>query len=455
MFDRLKSMQMLASIRMLASVVVLASLLLAACGAPATPAVTPPPDTPAVTSTATPAPTGSGAAHLSLIQSELPRETAPQVSDVAREALAAGNRAFALDLYRELREQDGNLFYSPYSISTALAMAYAGAAGETQRQMAEALHLTLPPEEVHAAFNALNLDLMSPEDGAAFRLNVANALWAQAGHEFLPSYLDTLAVNYGAGLRLADFTQDALREEARKAINAWVSEQTENKITELLQQGDLTPDARLVLLNAIYFKADWSVPFRGDMQGNFTRLDGSQITVPVMSRRTETPYLAGKGFEAFALEYKGDRVQMLVLVPDAGTFAAFEETLDAARVAEIIAGLESTDLQVTMPKFQFKARFALQNALASLGMKDAFQAGAADFSGMDGTRDLFIQSVVHEAYVAVDEEGTEAAAATGVVVGIVSVPMNIINVDRPFIFLIHDTETDTLLFVGRVLDPAA
>jgi len=436
-------------------IVVLISLVLSACGAPATPVVTPPPEPPAPAATATPEPAGTGGAHLSLVRSELPRETAPQVANAAREALAAGNRAFALDLYRALREQDGNLFYSPYSISTALAMAYAGADGETQRQMAAALHFTLPPEVVHPAFNALNLDLASPEDEAAFRLNVANALWAQAGYEFLPSYLDTLAVHYGTGLRLADFTQDALREEARLAINAWVSEQTERKIEELLKQGDLTPDARLVLLNTIYFKADWNTPFHGDIQGDFTRLDGSQITVPVMSRRTDTSYLAGAGFEAFALDYKGDRVRMLVLVPDAGSFADFEGTLDAARVAEIIAGLESTDLQVTMPKFEFKARFALQDALTGLGMEDAFQAGDADFSGMDGTRDLFIQSVIHEAYVAVDEEGTEAAAATGVVVGIVSVPMNTITVDRPFIFLIHDVETDTLLFVGRVLDPTA
>lgn len=437
------------------AIVVLVSIVLSACGAPATPAVTPPPETPEPIATATPKPAGSGGAHLSLVQSDLPRETAPQVSDDAQAALAAGNRAFALDLYRALREQDGNLFYSPYSISTALAMAYAGAAGETQRQMAEALHFTLPSEEVHSAFNALNLDLMSSEDEAAFRLNVANALWAQAGYEFLPSYLDTLAVHYGAGLRLADFTQDALREEARLAINAWVSEQTERKIEELLKQGDLTPDARLVLLNAIYFKADWTVPFSGDREVNFTRLDESQITVPAMSRRADTPYLAGAGFEAFTLGYKGDRVRMLVLVPEAGTFAAFEETLDAARVAEIMAGLETTDLQVTMPKFEFKARFALKDALTGLGMEDAFQAGDADFSGMDGTRNLFIQSVIHEACVAVDEEGTEAAAATGIVEGIVSAPLNMITVDRPFIFLIHDTETDTLLFVGRVLDPTA
>ncbi len=431
--------------------IVLVSMLLSACGAPATPAVTPRPEMPAAT--ATPAPAKPGNAHLSLVQSDLPRETAPQVADAAREALAAGNRAFALDLYRALREQDGNLFYSPYSISTALAMAYAGAAGETQRQMAEALHFTLSPDELHAAFNTLDLNLTSPEDEAAFRLNVANALWAQAGYTLLPSYLDTLAVHYGAGVRLADFTQDARREEARQTINAWVSEQTEQKIEELLQQGDLTADARLVLLNAIYFKADWNVPFHGGMQGDFTRLDGSQISAPMMSRRTSTPYLAGDGFEAFALEYKGDRVRMLVLVPDAGTFEAFEAALDAARVEKIMAGLESADAQVTMPKFEFKARFALQNALAGLGMRDAFQAGTADFSGMDGARDLFIQSVIHEAYVAVDEEGTEAAAATGVVVGIVSMPLHTITVNRPFIFLIHDTETDTLLFVGRVLDP--
>jgi len=435
--------------------VVLVSVLLSACGAPATPAVTPPSETPAPIATATPKPAGSGGAHLSLVQSELPRETAPQVTDAAQEALATGNRAFALDLYRALHGQKGNLFYSPHSISTALAMAYAGATGETQHQMAETLHFALSPEDLHAAFNALNLDLMSPETAAAFRLNVANALWAQEGYEFLPSYLDMLSVHYGAGMRLADFTQDTLREEAREAINAWVSEQTEQKIEELLQEGDLTPDARLVLLNAIYFKADWNVPFHGDMQGDFTRLDGSQISVPAMSRRTRTPYFAGDGFEALALDYKGDRARMVVLVPDAGTFEKFEVSLNAARLAEIMSRLEAVDLQLTMPKFEFKARFALRDALVSLGMEDAFEAGIADFSGMDGTRDLYIQSVIHEAYVAVDEEGTEAAAATGVVVGIVSMPMNMITIDRPFIFLIHDVETDTLLFVGRVLDPTA
>jgi len=419
-------------------IVVLVSMVLSACGPPATPE-----------------PAKPSGARLSLIQSELPRETAPQIVDASREALAAGNRAFALDLYRALRKEDGNLFYSPHSISTALAMAYAGAAGETQRQMAEALHFTLPPEDLHAAFNALDLALTSPEAAAAFRLNVANALWAQEGYEFLSSYLDTLAVHYGAGMRLADFTQEALREEARQAINAWVSEQTEQKIEELLQQGDLTEDARLVLLNAIYFKADWNVPFYGDIQGDFTRLDGSKVTAPMMSRRTRTPYLAGDGFEALALDYKGDRVRMLVLVPDAGTFEAFEAALDAAQVEAIMAGLESDDVQLTMPKFEFKARFALRDALVSLGMEDAFEAGIADFSGMDGTRDLFIQSVIHEAFVAVDEEGTEAAAATGVIVGVESMPMNMITVDRPFIFLIHDVETDTLLFVGRVLDPTA
>ncbi|HQE91694.1 MAG TPA: serpin family protein [Anaerolineae bacterium] len=441
--------------RRFASIAIVAGVLLAACG-PLTPsAVTSPPEMPAATSLSPLPQASSGGAHLSSVRSELPRETAPQVSAEARQALAAGNRALALDLYRVLRAQGGNLFYSPYSISTALAMAYAGAAGETQRQMAAALHFTLPPEALHPAFNALDLDLTAAEATDAFRLNIANALWAQAGYEFQPRYLDTLAVNYGAGLRLADFTQDALREEARQAINAWVSEQTEKKIEELLQPGDLKPDARLVLLNAIYFKADWKVPFSGDQQSHFMRLDGSSITVPAMTRRAETPYLAGAGFTAFALDYKGDRVRMLVLVPDAGTFEAFEETLDAARIAAIMAELEPTDLQLTMPKFEFKARFALQNALANLGMTAAFQPGVADFSGMDGTHDLFIQSIIHEAYVAVDEEGTEAAAATGVVAGIVSMPLNTITVDRPFIFLIHDVESDTLLFVGRVLDPTA
>lgn len=425
---------------------VLASLLLSACTADGTPTIAP---TAPVSTPVTPAP-GGGGLQSGIAQSDLPRETAPQVTDKAREMLAAGNRAFALDLYGALRTQDGNFFYSPYSISAALAMAYAGAGGETQRQMAETLHFTLPPQEVHPAFNALDLSLMTPE--TAFRLNVANALWAQAGYDFLPSYLDTLAVHYGAGLRLADFTQDASREDARQAINQWVSEQTAGKIAELLQRGSLSADARLVLLNAIYFKGEWIVPFQGDMEYDFTRLDGSQITVPVMSRRANTPYTFGEGYEAFELAYKGDRVRMLVLVPDAGTFETFEQSLDDARLAEIMIGLESTDLQVTMPKFEFESRFMLRDALAGLGMSDAFAPGAADFSGLDGTGDLFIQSVIHQAYVAVDEEGTEAAAATGIVIGIVSMPQTI-NVDRPFLFLIHDAETDTVLFMGRVLDP--
>ncbi len=441
---------MLQTFKPLLLVLVIIGLVLSACG----PTVTPTPDVdpdPQAQDAPTPTPVpGVGGAHLSLVQSDVPRETAPAVSAAA---LSEANRAFALDLYQALRAEEGNLFYSPYSISTALAMAFAGADGATRQQMADALRFTLAPDAVHPAFNALDLSLTSPGGEDTFRLNVANALWAQADYDFLASYLDTLAMHYGAGVRLADFTQDATREEAREAINAWISDQTEGKIEELLQRDGLSADSRLVLLNAIYFKGEWVTPFDGGLDIDFALLDGDRVSVPAMSRRVQTPYVVGDGFEAFALEYKGERARMVVLVPDVGTFDKFEQALDADWLAEIMADLQPTDVQVTMPTFEFDSRFALRDALVSLGMADAFAPGTADFSGMDGTRDLFIQSVVHQAYVAVDEEGTEAAAATGITVGIVSMPMNTITVDRPFIFAIHDVETDTLLFVGRVVNP--
>ncbi len=403
------------------------------------------------------APGTSNPSDITLIQSKVQRETSPQVATTALSELSAGNSAFALDMYQAVRDQDGNLFFSPYSISLALAMTYAGARGNTERQMAGTLHFTLPQDQLHPAFNALDLQLSqhdSPnQDKGSFQLNIANSLWGQAGTSFRPEFLDVIARNYGAGLRSVDFINDSNREQSRSMINQWVSDQTAGKIKDLIEKGVLTENTRLVLANAIYFKADWTVPFSKSTRNDpFTLLNGEQVNVPTMSRRTDTGYAVGPGYQAVELNYKGDRIRMVILMPAPDQFDTFERSLDDARVNAILQALKSNDIELAMPKFNYEASLTLAETLAKMGMPDAFTPGTADFSGMDGLRDLDISDVIHKAFVAVDELGTEAAAATGVVVGITSMPMTV-SIDRPFIFLIRDVETGTILFMGRVLDP--
>jgi serpin B len=394
--------------------------------------------------------------------SHIGRETAPDVSAGEVQQLVEGNSTFAFDLYHELRqEEDGNLFYSPYSISIALAMIYAGAQAETERQMAQTLHYGLDQADLHPAFNALDRQLTAAPAGAAdaFRLSIANSLWGQEGFPWREDYLDTLALNYGAGLRLVDFRDGTSREAARQAINNWVEDETEGRIEDLIPPDILDELTRLVLANAIYFKGEWDVPFEeGTRDGDFVLLDGRTVTVPMMSRRTDTRLAAGDGYQAVELTYQGDRVHMILLLPEEGRFETFEQALTAGRLEQIVAGLARADLMLTMPKFTFETEFGLAPTLAAMGMPDAFDEAAADFSGVydrsQEPRNLFISHVIHKAFVAVDELGTEAAAATGVVAGIVSLPENNITVDRPFLFVIRDRESGTLLFVGRVVDPS-
>jgi serpin B len=380
-------------------------------------------------------------------------------------ALTTGNTAFAFDLYQvlnDMSEDEANLFYSPYSVSVALAMTYAGAEGETEQEMAEALHFTLPEARLHPAFNALSLALASRGEGAegqddkGFRLHVVNAIWGQRGYEFLQPFLDTLARYYGAGLRLLDFK--AAPEEARGTINDWVSEQTEGKIEDLIPQGAIDPLTRLVLTNAIYFNAAWAAPFKAEMtkDGPFYGLDGESVTVPMMHQTTSFGYAEGQGYQAVELPYDGHELSMVILVPEAGRFAEVENTLDAQEVTALLERLSMQQVALTMPKFRVESSFSLVEALAALGMPSAF-SDVANFSGMDGTRDLFITDVLHKAFVDVDEEGTEAAAATAVIVGLKSAmpqePVEVV-VDRPFMFLIRDIKTGAVLFVGRVMDPS-
>ncbi|MBS3784505.1 MAG: serpin family protein, partial [Anaerolineae bacterium] len=294
------------------------------------------------------------------------------------------------------------------------------------------------------------------KDEQGFRLNIANAIWGQRDYAFLDAFLDVLAENYGAGLRVLDFA--GAPEAARVTINEWVSEETEGKIENLIPSGAIDPLTRLVLTNAIYFNAAWAHPFQEEAtrDGSFTLLKDDQVTVPMMRQTESFGYGTGEGYQAVELPYDGREMSMVILLPDRDTFEAFEDSLDGERVQDIVSGLKYRQVALTMPTFEFDSRFSLNQALAELGMPAAF-SGDADFSAMTGDKDLFISDVVHKAFVSVDEEGTEAAAATAVVMKRLSMPEEpvVVTVDHPFLFLIRDIETGTILFVGRVLDPTA
>jgi len=397
-----------------------------------------------------------------VLKSDKERITSPDVSASEQALLVGGNSAFAFELYQALKEEGGNLFYSPYSISLALAMTYAGARGDTAQQMADALRFMLEQDRLHSAFNWLDAELAKRgegaqgKDGEGFRLNIVNAIWGQKEYEFLPTFLDVLAENYGAGLRILDFITET--EKSRLTINDWVSDQTEGRIEDLIPQGAIDALTRLVLTNAIYFNAAWENPFNKDItaDGPFYLLDGGQVTVPMMKQTEAFGYTEGEGYQAVELLYNGDELSMVILLPEAGEFEAFEEGLQAQQVCDIINSLQLTAVALTMPQFEFDSEFSLRDTLAEMGMPIAFSSDA-DFSGMTGNRELFISDVVHKAFVAVDEAGTEAAAATAVIMKLTAVPEPPVevNIDRPFIFLIRDIETGAVLFIGRVLNPGA
>ena len=397
----------------------------------------------------------------SVAESDKPQNLNPAAGPEDLSGLADGNAAFAFDLYRTLRGEDGNLFFSPYSISTALAMTYAGAAGDTASQMAAALHFTLPAGRLHPALNAYALDLQAraeqATDGTPFELSIANSLWGQEGFPFLDAFLDLLAENYGAGMRLVDYQNDA--EGARKAINDWVSEETRDRIKDLIPQGAIDAMTRLVLANAIYFKAGWINPFEESATGPepFHLLDGSTAEIPMMRQTESYGYILGDGYRAIELPYQNGNTSMLIILPDEGEFRAVEERLSAEMVADLLGRMTYGQVNLGLPKFTYESEFNLNDALIGLGMTDAFDSDRANFSGMDGARDLFISDVLHKAFVAVDEEGTEAAAATAVIMELTSAPMEepiTFTVDRPFVYMVRDQQTGSILFLGRVLNPA-
>jgi serpin B len=402
-----------------------------------------------------------GSSSMMLIQSDKPKLDASNVSADDIDSLVSGNDEFAFDLYKELSGGDGNLFLSPYSISLALAMTYAGARGETEQQMADALDFTLSQDRLHSAFNALQQELDSRsqqtevKEDQRFRLNIVNAIWGQDGYQFLPAYLDTLAQNYGAGLRVLDFASSP--EPSRITINDWVSEQTEERIKDLIPAGAIDPLTRLVLTNAIYFNASWQTPFEesATAEGAFTLLDGSQVTAQMMNEQENFLYAQGDGYQAITLPYVGGDLDMLIILPDEGQFEKFQQQLDAQEFESIVQSLSYTEVALSLPKFKFDAQFSLGDTLKAMGMPLAF-SDQADFSGMSEAKDLYISDVVHKAFVSVDESGTEAAAATAVIMKALAMPLEPIKMtlDHPFIFAIRDNPTGSILFLGRVTNPA-
>jgi len=410
---------------------------------------------------AEPSANGEDAASGETLRSEKERITAPEVDESDLATLVEGNNSFALDLYRALRETDRNLFYSPYSISLALGMVHAGARGETEQQMADTLRFGLPPRRLHPAFNSLDIELATRgegaegKDGEGFRLNIVNAIWGQEGYGFLAAFLDLLAENYGAGLRVLDFA--SAPEASRVTINNWVSEHTEGRIEDLIPPGLISEITRTVITNAIYFNAAWQHQFneRATSDGTFYLLDGGEVTARMMNRTAPFGYAEGDSYQAVELPYDGGELSMLVLLPRPGEFEAFESSLDAQRVKDIAESLEARRVVLTMPRFGFQSSYRLAEVLGAMGMPIAFSADA-DFSGMTGKRELFISEVLHKAFVSVDEAGTEAAASTAVIMpgGIEDDTSSVVvTLERPFVFVIRDIKTGTILFVGRLVSP--
>lgn len=383
--------------------------------------------------------------------------------------LARGNTEFGLTLLSSLGANDpgNNQFLSPYSVSIALAMTYAGARGETRTEMADALQFPFEDDSLHAAFGDVEKRLETAderadtdaEEGTPFQLTTANTIWGQEGYPWRDEFLGTLRTYYDAGLHVCDFK--AHSDEATETINDWAAEKTEGKITNLLPNGVLDERTRLVLTDAIYFKATWASTFSEKMTKPrpFAALDGTKSNVPMMSQSDSFPYAEIDGHQLIELPYVGDEVGMVVLLPKDDTFEEFTRSLDAERLATMVGELEEQEGSISLPKFAVESTFELGTTLSDLGMSRAFSS-AADFGGMADLEktgeSLHIDSVHHKSYITVDEEGTEAAAATAVEVSATSAPLDPFEmvVDRPFLFLIRHKPTDSTLFLGRVVDAA-
>ena len=387
-------------------------------------------------------------------------------SDVDAETLRklGGNiRSFGFDLYAELTASraDENLVYSPYNLSTVLAMIYAGADGETADQMKGALGFELAEPKLHRAVNALDRRVTATGKSAESegdRVETANGLWAQKKMALRPAFLDTLATNYGAGVQNVDYRTSS--ESARQRINEWVAEKTNDKIRNLLPKGSIDRQTRLVLTAAIYFRGQWSTPFEAEQtdKADFANLSGETTRVDMMHNRQRQGYgfAKGKGFRAVELPYTSGEYSMVVLLPNEGKFGKVEGRLGGEMAGKLFEKFRPTPVDLRLPKFKVTGRFSGREALSGLGMARAFTPDA-DFSGISAEEELFVDDVLHKAYLSVDEKGTEAAAASAGTMSVTGMmpgekEFETVTVDRPFIVMIRHMPTDAVLFVGRVVN---
>ena len=364
--------------------------------------------------------------------------------------LVSGNNEFAFDLFRLVSAKEANnIVISPYSISSALAMTYAGTRDQTADKFAKALHFTLPPQQLHSAFGFLSADLRAQEKDSKYQMHVANALWGQKGLPYYPEFLELTARHYGAGRHEVDFA--AKTEEARETINAWVEEKTKNKIKKLLQPKDVGPATKLVLTNAIYFRAFWKAPFHKEQTQDrpFELASGEQVRVPMMQHHErEWRYFEGDGLKWLELPYQGDRLSMVLLLPQhKGSLSQLEKVLSALHIQQGLQKLQPQKGLVTIPRFKVTYRLSLLGQLVEMGMP------TGPLSAITSLGPLEIHKVIHKAFIEVDEVGTEAAAATAVIIGDLGYPRFSFIADHPFLFVIRDAQTGCILFQGRVSDP--
>lgn len=404
------------------------------------------------------------AEQVSLVKSDLARDTSPQITPQALTSLVQGNTEFALKFYDQIRQEEANLLFSPLSLSLALSMTLAGAEGSTEEAMLKGLQHQLAEEDLHSAINALLLlieesqnEVSEDREGSSFKLNVANSIWGQAGLDFDKDFLDNLAMNYGAGIFPVDFITQP--EKARQVINQWVEEATEERIKDLIPPDAFTAYTRMVLANAIYFNGSWLFPFEenGTVPAPFTLIDGSLTQAEMMQLSGKRLfYGSGENYQLVQLPYLSQDFLMTVIVPNTGEFAEIEEHLDQNFLDQMTSEVNQVEVNLRMPKFEYSTTINANEVLSNLGMAEAFDPDSADFSGMTLEEALFITDVIHKADIKVDENGTEAAAATAVIMGIKSMmpgePVTL-TIDRPFLFFILHQPTGSILFMGRVIQP--
>jgi serpin B len=373
-------------------------------------------------------------------------------SDVDTKAVVQAANQFGVDLYGRVSNQPGNLFLSPYSVDTALAMVLAGARGPTAAQMSATLHLpALKPADLQAAFGDLIRRYQASKAEQGYELHVANALWAAQNAALLPDYVQLLDKDYSARLTTVDFSNPTA---AAATINDWVARQTKDRIKDLISPSGLDQNTRLILTNAIYFKGTWAAPFKADATADAPWHGADAGIAHMMHQTSSYPYFEDDQLSALQLPYDGDRVAMLVLLPkETDGLGKLEKSLDTRRLQAVIDGLRQQDVVASLPKFRVESRFSLSRSLSEMGMPLAFSS-SADFSGISAVGHLYVSEVVHKAFVEVDEQGTEAAAATGVTMrALIYRPHPIFNADQPFLFLIRDVKDQTVLFIGRLEKP--